>query len=380
MKPKTLAFGLLLLILLLACGRQPATPSTQISTTAPAAQSSPTQTPAPKEKVSLKVFCAGSLIIPMDELEKAFESRYPNIDVLNECHGSIQVIRHVTELHQKIDVVATADHALIPMLMYTSQDPESGEPYAGWYIQFAGNRLALAYTGRSRYANEINAENWYEVLTRPGVKLGVADPRFDASGYRALMIIKLAEKVYNHPTLFASLFTGQFSMPITVLPPTEGVTVIQVPEIIQTQKDASIVIRGASIQLIALLESGDLDYAFEYESVIQQHNLQMVALPDRLNLGSVEQNPFYGQVQVRLDFQRFATVKPEFKGERIGYGITVPGNAPHPQEALQYIAFLLGPEGRQIMEGLHHPVFASPVGDHYAQIPASLQPLCVAGE
>jgi ABC-type molybdate transport system substrate-binding protein len=71
-----------------------------------------TRAPTPREKTPLRVFCAGSLIRPIDELEKAFEAIHPEVDVLMECHGSIQVIRHVTELHEKIDVVATADHAL----------------------------------------------------------------------------------------------------------------------------------------------------------------------------------------------------------------------------------------------------------------------------
>jgi len=33
-------------------------------------------------------------------------------------------------------------------------------------------------------------------------------------------------------------------------------------------------------------------------------------------------------VEVDLNFQRFATVKPQFVGERIAYGITIPSNAP----------------------------------------------------
>ena len=53
-------------------------------------------------------------------------------------------------------------------------------------------------------------------------------------------------------------------------------------------------------------------------------------------------------MQVDLDFQRFATVKPEFRGERIAYGITIPSNAPHPEEAALFIAFLLGPEGQAV--------------------------------
>ena len=72
---------------------------------------------------------------------------------------------------------------------------------------------------------------------------------------------------------------------------------------------------------------------------------QMLRLPDEENLGSAEHEADYGRVQVNLDFRRFATVKPKFRGERIGYGITIPANAPHPVEASQFIAFLLGPRG-----------------------------------
>jgi len=80
-------------------------------------------------KTPLVVFGAGSLIIPFNHLEQAFEARYPNIDVKAEYHGSIQVIRHVSELHKSIDVVATADASLIPLLMYAVNNPETGKPY-----------------------------------------------------------------------------------------------------------------------------------------------------------------------------------------------------------------------------------------------------------
>ena len=138
-------------------------------------------------KTPLVVFAAGSLIIPFGDLEKAFESKYPQIDVQAQYHGSIQVMRHSTELHEPIDVVATADASLIPMLMYATINPETGIPYADWYIRFASNRLAIAYQTNSLYSNEITAENWYSIISRPDVKVGLADPRFDAVGYRALM-------------------------------------------------------------------------------------------------------------------------------------------------------------------------------------------------
>lgn len=330
----------------------------------------------PKDKTPVVVFAAGSLIQPFNDLEKAFEARYPQIDIQNEYHGSIQVIRHATELNEPIDVVVTADHALIPMLMYQTQDPDTGQPNANWYIRFATNRMALAYNReKSRYAAEITPENWPEILARPDVKVGIADPRFDASGYRTMMVFELAQGYFKQPDLFARMFDGAFKYPVTISD-AGPVQMIRIPEIMEINKGSHILLRGSSIQLIALLESGDLDYAFEYESVIRQHGLGLVTFPPELNLGEAAQTTFYQQVAVKLDFQRFASVKPEFKGEPIGYGITIPSDAPHAKEAEQFIAFLLGPEGSKIMQANAHPLLDPLTASGYDSLPASLKPLC----
>ena len=175
------------------------------------------------------------------------------------------------------------------------------------------------------------------------------------------------------------MFDGQFTFPITIFRGDE-MTTITVPEILETKSDSHVVLRGASIELIALLESGDLDYAFEYESVIQQHGLKMMSLPAEVNLGEQDYAEFYKQVQVNLDFQRFATVKPQFRGERIGYGVTIPASALHPDEAAQFIAFLLSPEGRSLMEADHHPMFDTFIADGYENLPPVLQSSTVPAE
>jgi molybdate/tungstate transport system substrate-binding protein len=337
------------------------------------AQSSTNEAGSGSGKTPLVVFGAGSLILPFGDLEKAFESRYPDIDIQAQYHGSIQVMRHATELHEPIDVVATADASLIPMLMYNVNDPQTGLPYADWYIRFATNHLSLAYRPESLYADEIDAGNWYSILTRPDVRVGIADPRFDALGYRALMAFGLAREVYQAPTAFLDMFSGQFNYPFGIFTE-DNLTTITVPEIVEPVANSHITIRGASIQLIALLESGDLDYAFEYESVTKQHGLLMVQLPEAINLGAEDVD--YSRVVVELDYQRFASVKPEFRGERIGYGITIPSSAPHPQEAALFIAFLLGPEGRAIMEANYHPLFDPAIASQYENLPDALKTLC----
>ena len=330
----------------------------------------------PAEKTPLNIIIAGSLMIPFDGLEKAYEAEHPDIDIQIEAHGSIQAIRLVSEVHMLQDLVFSADAALIPMLMYQTLVPETNKPYANWYIKFATNRIGLAYTPKSKYANEISADNWYKIIARSDVKLGLADPRFDAIGYRGLMALQLAKAAYQKPTILEDVILGQFKTPIT-MEPENGRAVIRVPEILETKPNSNIVIRGSSVQLIALLESGDLDYAFEYESVIQQHKLGIVKLPDAINLGVEQFGKQYSQVQVRLDFKRFASVKPEFNGEVIGYGLTIPSNAQHPQPAEEFIKFLLGPKGQAMMQANYHPLITPPQADHLDALPAGLKSLCV---
>jgi molybdate/tungstate transport system substrate-binding protein len=362
-------------VLLIDCGAPiPPAASPADKPAAPVEAPATPASPSTLSRVPLVVFGAGSLIVPFDALEAVFEAQYPQIDVRAEYHGSIQVIRHATELHEPIDVVATADASLIPMLMTGVNDPATGHPSADWYIRFASNRLTVAYNRGSKYAAELTADNWPEVLARPDVKGGIADPRFDAAGYRAFMAVVLAQERARDYTCFADLFKDQFTQPVTLFLD-EDLATVTVPEVLETRSGAHVVLRGASIQLVALLESGDLDYAFEYESVIRQHGLEMLRLPDEENLGSAEHEADYARVQVNLDFRRFATVKPQFRGERISYGITIPAGAPHPVEAAQFIAFLLGPEGRRIMEANYHPMFETPLANGYERVPAALQAL-----
>ena len=81
---------------------------------------------------------------------------------------------------------------------------------------------------------------------------------------------------------------------------------------------------------------------------------------------------------MRLDYQRFATVKPEFPGEPIGYGATIPSDAPNPEEAADFLAFLAGPEGRGILESFDHPTVDPPESDHVDLLPPQLKGLCAA--
>jgi molybdate/tungstate transport system substrate-binding protein len=305
-----------------------------------------------KEKVPLKVYCAGSLVIPFEEAENEFESLHPDVDVQLEPHGSIQVIRQITDLHRPGDVVAVADESLIPDLMYRKAGGD-GRNYTDWYLTFGENEMVVAFTNKSRYSSEITEENWYLILSRPDVKVGLSNPMLDAAGYRALMVVKLAESKYPSNKLFGTVFGDHFDPPLQVRK-VGPVTTIILPEILRPSDD-HVVVRDGSIFLLSLLETGGIDYAFEYRSVAEGKNLQWISLPPSINLGSKEYAKNYRNVNVILGFQRFSSIGTERVGLPIVYAVTIPYSAAHPEIAKEFVDYISS-ESRKGRPGWPAPI------------------------
>ena len=284
------------------------------------------------------IYHAGSLTVPVKQLTAAFQKQHPNVQFATESGGSRTVARKVSELGKQADIVMAADYTVIDNLL----KPD----FAAWNIHFATNAMVIAYTDKSKYADEINSDNWYQILQRDGVVYGHSDPNADPCGYRTLMVWQLAEAYYKVPGLAQQL--GDHC-------PAENV-------------------RPKAVELLALLESGDMDYAFEYLSVAVQHNLKYVALPPQINLGDPAYADFYAQAQVAINgSQPGETVTKT--GAPIVYGLTIPTNAPHPDLAAAFLAFMLGPEGQRILNDLGQPPINPPQADAPDKLPAALQPL-----
>ena len=287
----------------------------------------------PQEKTILKVVPAGSLLQPFAEVEKAFEAQHPDVDVQIEGHGSIQAIRQVTDLHRPIDVVAVADASLIPDLMFRT-DSTNGKNFTDAYTPFATNAMVIAFTNKSRYADQITPENWYQVLSQPDVRVGISNPMLDAAGYRSIMVARLAEKYYRNPTLFSTLIGSHFTPPL-VVQEMSGTSTIRLPEVLRPS-DEKLVIRDGSIFVLSHLEAGGIDYAFEYRSVAQGRNLRWISLPQEIDLSSPEYADEYGNVRVILGFQRFSSIGQERTGQPIVYAVTIPNSAPNKKLAEEF--------------------------------------------
>jgi molybdate/tungstate transport system substrate-binding protein len=289
-------------------------------------------------KTILKVVPAGSLVQPFDEVEKTFEAEHPDVDVQIEGHGSIQAIRQVTDLHRPVDVVAVADASLIPDLLFRT-DPTTGANFTDTYTPFARNAMVIAFTNKSRYADEITPENWNMILSRPDVRIGISNPMLDAAGYRSIMVALLADQYYKNSTLFTVLIGSHFTPPLDVR--TEnGVSAVTLPEVLRPS-DEKLVIRDGSIFVLSQLEAGGIDYSFEYRNVAEGHNLRWVNLPTALDLSSPEYAGAYGNVRVILGFQRFSAIGQNRTGQPIVYAITVPDTAPNPDLAQKFVDLVI---------------------------------------
>jgi len=287
----------------------------------------------------LTIFHAGSLSVPFRDLSVLFKQEYPEIVIRAEAAGSRDCARKICDLGRRCDVMAAADYKVVANLLMPK--------HADFNIRFASNEMVIAYTGRSKLSGAAASRNWHETLLTHGVTFGRADPNCDPCGYRTLMVFQLAERHYKTPGLAKTLI----------------------------EKHGKRYIRPKETDLLALLEAGEIDYLPIYRSVAEQHGLRMILLPDEVNLRSAALAPLYRTAAVDVTGKTPGTVITR-RGESMVYSITIPKNAPNRRAAEAWVALLLSPRGRAIMEKNGQPCPEQAAADGFENLPERLKPLC----
>jgi molybdate/tungstate transport system substrate-binding protein len=290
---------------------------------------------SPGAGTTLIEYGAGTLAVPFKAINTAFEKSHAGIHVQAQFGGSVKMAKQITELQQPADVLAVADYSVIPRQLYGK---EGGKGYATWYIGFAGNAITFVYTGQSKGASKINAANWYQVLAEPGVEIGRSNPDTDPSGYQTLQLLELAEGYYHQPGLAQAILKNA---------PERNM-------------------RNTETELVGALESGQIDYLAIYRSDALQHHFQYLPMPEQIDLSNAARAEDYGKVSMH-------TRNGDLQGRPIIYAVTIPLNAPHPQQALQFVQFLLSAEGQKVMRENGFAVPEHPIADGFDQLPAELK-------
>ena len=271
----------------------------------------------------ITVYTAASVAIPIRAALDTFAAR-EHVTVQQENGGSLDIARKLTELHQIPDVVVLADYDVFPKLLMPEQTT--------WYADFARNRMVLAFTDKSKFAPEVHSANWPTILERPGVQLGRANPDLDPNGYRTLLTLQLAERYYEQPGLYDRLMT---------LSPARNV-------------------RPKEADLVGLLQAGEFDYIWSYESLAQATQLRYITLPAAIDLGTPADSAVYARVAVKVA-GKMPNDTLTISGQPIVYALSIPKAAPHPDVAERFVAFLLSPEGRRLMRANKLDALGAPV-------------------
>ncbi len=183
-----------------------------------------------------------------------------------------------------------------------------------WYVTFARSPLLIGYDPRSRFAADLRAKPWYEVLQEPGIRIGRTDPRLDPKGALTVRLMDMAETAYNQPGLAARVL-GAPDNPEQVRPE-EG--------------------------LVGRLQSGQIDVGFFYSTEATELRLPTVTLPPEVALSA-------------------------------RYTATVLERAADPARAAQFVAFLLGPQGRAAMATHGLDVVTPVLSGDGAAVPAAVR-------
>ena len=300
------------------------------------------------------VFNAGSLNTPFAKVEAAYESQFPRVDVQLFGGGSVTMIEKITKQGKKADVLASADAYLIPTLMYPT--------YADYYVTFAKNHMVVVYTNQSRHKDTITSDNWYEVLNTPDVKYVISDPNTDPAGYRAVMSVQLAERVYGVDSIFTSLLGSHSTMTRTF---SDNKYTIDVTK---PSPDGKLLIGKNGPDVIAILKDGKADYAIEYSSVAIQNGLPYIELPIGMDLSSQDYAGTYATVKVK---RISGTTTATETATPIIYAVTVPKNARSPDLGLEFIRILISKTGQDILTADGQETIVPALG--YGNVPAALK-------
>jgi len=301
-----------------------------------------------KGQEPLMLFYASSLEGAVERWSEMFRSR-KDIEVRGERSGSQDAARKISELGRAADVILVADYHVIDWLLVPN--------YAHWQILFAGNEIVLAHSEQSRYAAELTAGNWREILRRPDVRLARADENLAPIGYQSLQVCMLSDLEAGVPTT-------------------------------DTQRSLAAQLRARvppslvrpNVESLASLLGLQVDYVFLFRNVAHERNLKYLRLPASINLSDPSRAAEYARASVNIIKSARGTT-PEMiamRGSPILYGLTIPRSARQPEAAERFVQLILGEKGQNVLEDLGFSLVRPPRARGFAAVPKPLQPLVKA--
>ena len=235
-------------------------------------------------RAALNVCHAGSLSAAFVEIEKAFATQHPDVHITDVAGGSVTLARRLASGVQSCDVYASADYVDIDQFLKPAG-------IADYTVRFARGRMVLAYLSTDPRTQGVAAPGeftppssipdaapgWYQKLMAPDVRIAGAHPFLDPGGYRAHMILELAGKHYQIPSLYNALLEHYQVIPAAT--------------------------RGDAAETPTLGRDFSFQITYEHSAAataLGNPAYRYVHLPDRIDLSNPDNNAYYAQAAVTM--------------------------------------------------------------------------------
>jgi len=295
---------------------------------------------------------AGSLNATFQPVEALFTAR-TGVCIVDLEGGSVKLARELLQDRGTIDIFASADPEVNDRMLKPAG-------LASYTIRFAEGAMVLAYTTASKHADTIAtagaagvapraAADWAAQLAAPGVTIGASHPFLDPGGYRADMMLQLAQLQAGTPQLYNTLLSH-----------------------------------------VVITRSGDtlgktFDYQFTYDHSARAAlardktgTYRYVTLPDAVNLGAAgSAGAAYAAASVTMPGIAGPGSTPlRMPATRVAFGLSIVADAPNRQRAEQFLALFLSPEGVALRAAGPTTIDPAQVDQaDIAQVPAAIRTL-----
>jgi len=272
--------------------------------------------PAYADDQTVNVLYAGSLVNLMERGVGPAFEKATGLHVAGYAAGSTQLANEIKGKLRRADVFISASPKADAGLMGAA----NGD-FVQWYATFGESPLLIAYNPRSRFVPDLESKRWDLVLEEPGIRIGRTDPKLDPKGALTLDLMNRAAAAYHEPDLVARAL-GAPDNPEQVFP-----------------EEA----------LIGRLQSGQLDVGFFYSTEAVTMKLRSIRLPPDL-------------------------------APKATYTVTIPANADNAAGATRFVAFLLGPDGRALLQKNGLAVTSLTLTGDAAAAPAPIRAMIPVGK
>jgi len=144
----------------------------------------------------VKVLYAGALVDLMEKHIGPGFDKATGYTFAGTAGGAQELANQIKGKVTQADVFVSAS----PAINTTLEGPANGR-WLSWYATLGTSDLVLGYSPRSRFAKALASKPWYEVVTEPGFRLGLTDPKLNPQGALADQAITETAAAQHLPAL-----------------------------------------------------------------------------------------------------------------------------------------------------------------------------------